>query len=234
MQVGIHARLEDGDAAELAELGGVRLVAERAGDQDVVVGVGGFAGGGDQVGAGHGAELGADEDAGATLGAGVRVTFDVPPFRADKVARPGGERGEGDPIFAVRLLHAGGVQVLQDHGREVLLSVVAGLPLGEMVDQFVILVHTERAVRREALHRERAGDADDSPILVRLVAQVLEVRLGGDGSVDLLLPCDARLPPAAVQLGRAGVPRVARLVGICSTGELRPRLLCSTSSASAF
>ena len=79
LQVGVHARLEDGDAAELAELGGVRLVTERTGDQHIVVGVGGFAGGGDQIGAGDGAELGADEDARAAFGAGVRVTFDVAP-----------------------------------------------------------------------------------------------------------------------------------------------------------
>ena len=70
VQVGVHARLEDGDAAELAELGGVRLVAERAGDQHVVVGVGGFAGSFNQIGAGDGAELGTDEDACAALGAG--------------------------------------------------------------------------------------------------------------------------------------------------------------------
>ena len=82
-----------------------------------------------------------------------------------------------------------------------------------MVDQFVILVDAERAVRRQTLHRERAGDADDAPILVRLVVQVLEVRLGGDGVVDLLLPRDARLPPAAVQVSRTGAPRVARLAG---------------------
>ena len=113
----------------------------------------------------------------------------------------------------MRLLHARGVQVLQDHGRKVLLSVVAGLALGEMVDQLVILVHTERTVRRQALHRERASDADDASILVRLVVQVLEVRFGGDGRIDLLLPRDARLPPVAVQFGRAGVPRVSRLVG---------------------
>ena len=46
------------------------------------------------------------------------------------------------------LLDAGRVQVLQNHGREVLLPVVAGLGLGEMVDEFVILVDIKRAVRR--------------------------------------------------------------------------------------
>ena len=78
------------------------------------------------------------------------------------------------------LLDAGRVQVFQDDGCKVLLSVVAGLGLGQMVDEFVILVDAEGAVRRQALHCERAGDADDAPILVRLVVQVLEVRLGGD------------------------------------------------------
>ena len=59
-------------------------------------------------------------------------------------------------------LDAGRVQVLQDHGREVVLPVVAGLGLVGMVDKFVIIVDAKRAMRRQALHRERAGDADDT------------------------------------------------------------------------
>ena len=62
-----------------------------------------------------------------------------------------GERGEGDAVLAVRLLDARRVQVFQDHGREVVLPVVADLGLGEMVDEFVILVDAERAVWRYAL-----------------------------------------------------------------------------------
>ena len=57
-QVGVRARLEHGDAPELAELRRVRHVAGRAGDQHVVVGVGGLAGGDYQSGAGDGVELG--------------------------------------------------------------------------------------------------------------------------------------------------------------------------------
>ena len=68
VQVGVHAGLEHGDAAELAELGGVRLVVEGAGDQHIEAGVARLAGGGDEVGALDGAELGADEDGGALLG----------------------------------------------------------------------------------------------------------------------------------------------------------------------
>ena len=73
VQVGVHARLEHGDAAELVELRGVGVVVEGAGDQHVEVGVAGLAGGGDQVGARDGAELGADEDGGAFLGADRRL-----------------------------------------------------------------------------------------------------------------------------------------------------------------
>jgi hypothetical protein len=62
VQVGVHAGLEHGDAAELAELRGVRLVVEGAGDQHVEAGVAGLARGGDEIGALDGAELRTDED----------------------------------------------------------------------------------------------------------------------------------------------------------------------------
>jgi hypothetical protein len=65
VKVGVHAGLQDGDAAEFVELGGMGVEVEGAGDEDVEAGVGGFAGGGDEVGAGDGAELRADQDCGA-------------------------------------------------------------------------------------------------------------------------------------------------------------------------
>ena len=67
MQVGVHARLQHRHAAELVELGGVGVEVEGAGDQHVEAGVARLARGGDEVGPGDGAELGADEDAGAAL-----------------------------------------------------------------------------------------------------------------------------------------------------------------------
>ena len=222
VQVGIHACLEDRDATELAEFGGVRLVAERAGDEHVEVGVGGFASGGYQVGTGDGAELGGDEDAGAALGAGVRMTFDVAALGAEEVTGPRGERGEGDAVLLVGLLDAGRVQMFQDYGREVLMPVVAGLGLGKMVGQFVILVDAGRAMRRQALHRERAGDADDAPILVGLVVQVLEVRLAA-----------ARSPRSVVypfgiegSQHRQNVEAAGWLLRVSETG-LRQRFACS-------
>ena len=72
VQVGVHAGLENGNAAELVEFGGVGVVVEGAGDQHVEVGVAGFAGGGNEIGAGDGAEFGADEDRGAFFDAGLR------------------------------------------------------------------------------------------------------------------------------------------------------------------
>jgi hypothetical protein len=60
---------------ELAELGGVRLVVEGAGDQHVETGVAALARGFDQIAALHGAELGADEDGGALL---AQFTFRLP------------------------------------------------------------------------------------------------------------------------------------------------------------
>src|SRR6202008_1852370 len=46
---GVHARLEHWNAAKLAELGGVRLVVERACDQYIEAGIARFAGRPDQV-----------------------------------------------------------------------------------------------------------------------------------------------------------------------------------------
>ncbi len=57
--VGVHAGFKDGDAAELVEVGGGGVV-EGAGDEEVETSVTGLAGGGDEVGTGDGAELGAD------------------------------------------------------------------------------------------------------------------------------------------------------------------------------
>ena len=109
----------------LSNSGGVGVVVEGAGDEHVEVGIAGLAGGGDQIGAGDGAELRADEDGGAFLAAGLGVALDIAAFGADQVARPGRERCEGDLVFLVRLLHPGGLEVLQDHLDKVSLLAVA-------------------------------------------------------------------------------------------------------------
>ena len=72
VEVGVHAGLEDRDAAEFVELGGVGLVIEGAGKQNIESGVGGLADSLHEIGAGDGAEFRADEDGGAFFCAGVR------------------------------------------------------------------------------------------------------------------------------------------------------------------
>ena len=180
VEVGVHAGLEHGDAAQLAELRRVRLVVEGAGDQHIEPGIAGLAGGSDEVGALHGAELRADEDGGAFLG----VAFQVTAFGADQVAGPGGERGESDPVLLVRLLHAGGLEVLQDHLREGLLGSVFGARFLQSVDQLIVLVYAQHAMRAQTLNGEWSGDADLLVVRVRLVVEIFELGLGGDGLVD--------------------------------------------------
>ena len=87
-----------------------------------------------------------------------------------------------------------------------LLGAVFGAVFLQAVDQLVVLVHAEHAVRAEALDGERTGDADLLLVLVGLVVEVFELGLGGDRGVDLLLPGDARLPPVGVQLLRGVRP----------------------------
>ena len=82
VEVGVHAGLQNGDTAQLAELSRVRLVVEGAGDQHVEVRVSSLAGGSHEVRAGDGAELRADEDGSALLRAGV-AAFQIAAFSAD-------------------------------------------------------------------------------------------------------------------------------------------------------
>ncbi len=202
VQVGVHARLQHGHAAQAVELGRVGVIGEGAGDQDVEAGIAGLPRRGHQVGAGDGAEFGADQDAGAAL----LVALHEAALGTDKVAGPALEAGEGDAVFLVRLLHAGAAEVLQDHPGRILRQPV--LRLGHAfaglvrVDQLIIPIHCEGAVRGEAFHREGAGDAGAGLVLIRLVEQVFDIGLGSDGGVDLLLPGDARLPPGG--MGGAG------------------------------
>src|SRR3546814_9020549 len=62
MQVGVHARLQHGDAPQLVEFGGVGVVVEGAGDQHVEVRVRRLARRRHQVRPRHRAELGPDEN----------------------------------------------------------------------------------------------------------------------------------------------------------------------------
>ncbi|OQA41191.1 MAG: hypothetical protein BWY49_00482 [Candidatus Omnitrophica bacterium ADurb.Bin314] len=126
VQVGVHAGLEHGDAAQFAELCGVGFVVEGAGNQHIKARIATLAGGLDQVAALHGAELGADEDTGALFPGFALVisAFHIAALGTHPAfARPGREGGKGDAVGLVRLLHASGFQVVQNHLREGLAGV---------------------------------------------------------------------------------------------------------------
>src|SRR5689334_9939021 len=76
MQIGVHPRLQDRDAADPFELGRMGVEIEGAGDHDVEPGVGRLTRRLDQVGARHGAEFGAEKDRGAPL----VITLEVAAF----------------------------------------------------------------------------------------------------------------------------------------------------------
>ena len=67
----------------------------------------------------------------------------------------------------MRLLHAGGFEVFEYHLPEIL---PAGLRLGELMDQAVVLIDSDDTMRREALHCERTGDADARIVDVGLLS----------------------------------------------------------------
>jgi hypothetical protein len=106
------------------------------------------------------------------------------------------------------LLHAGNFQVLQDHFGEGFLDAVLGASLIKLVDQFVILVHPQDAMRAQALDGERPGDAHLLPVLIGPVIEILELRLGGDRGVDLRLAGDTRIPPVTMHLLDGVRPRL--------------------------
>ncbi len=55
--------------------------------------------------------------------------------------------GEREPVVFVRLLHAGGLEVFQDHPGEVLLFAVTEPGLRDVVDEFAVLIDVQYAVR---------------------------------------------------------------------------------------
>ena len=85
---------------------------------------------------------------------------------------------------------------------KVCFSAVASAGFRHTVNQFIVFIHPEHAVRREALDGERPGHADLLLVVVGLVVEVFKLGLGGDGGIDLLLAGNAGLPPVGVQFLR--------------------------------
>jgi hypothetical protein len=103
----------------------------------------------------------------------------------------------------VGLLDAGGFQVFEDHlnevrrfGREVFA--------GERVDEVIVFIDSQGAVRREAFDGEGSGYSDFFVVFVGLVVEVFVFGFGGDGGVDFFLTGDAEFPPVGVELSGFG------------------------------
>ena len=115
---------------------------------------------------------------------------------------------EGDAVLADEVRHPGeiGAQVL---------DVVPNVPLPfvrRAVEQ-ALLAHRE-FLRADALYRERAGDADDVSDDLRLIHQLLLLRIGLDAGIDLI---HLRSPCLAV--GRDRILQGLRPVGIGVEGD---------------
>ena len=100
MQVRVHPGAQHAHPAEPVRFGGVGVVGEGARDQQVEAGVPGLARRGHEVRPRHGAELRADQDAGAAL----LVALQEPALGAEELAAPAGEAGEGDAVRLAGLL----------------------------------------------------------------------------------------------------------------------------------
>ena len=156
-QIGTHARGKDGElAAAFHFFRDVRVEREAADDEQIEAEpqhrfLGRVF---DQVAA-DGAVLGADADGDALrAGAQARPYLGVLAGRVEPGARVGFQPIELETLVAHRVLHAGRVQILDDHGLEL---PVGGLPARRFLGGGPLFVHGEDAVRREAFHAERAG-----------------------------------------------------------------------------
>ena len=236
MQIGVDARLQHWDAPQFVDLRGLGVVIKGAGDQHIEARIGRLAGRGEQVRPGHRAELRADKNRRALscllrqgLGAALRliragltrgiaagglrgVPLAIHPFRADQFARPEGQRNKIDLAVLMGLLHARRLEIFQNDLREVPRA-FALLGGWRGVQQFIVRVHHQGAMRRQTLDRKRPGHAHLFRVFVRLVVEVFKLGLGGDGGVDGFLPLDAPRPPLLVQGSGAGRPVILGLAG---------------------
>ncbi len=99
----------------------------------------------------------------------------------------------------MRLLYAGGLEVFQNHLGEVMLFAVPGFRFCHAVDQFVVFVHGQHAVRRKTFDRKRPGNPDLFLILIGFVVEIFVVGLGRDGGINFLLPSNPLLPEGSDQ-----------------------------------
>ena len=179
-EVGIHARGHDGEfAVAFHLLGHVRVKGEAADDEQIKPhALHGFLGGFlHQVRADR-AVFRADAHGGAArLAALVRVIAGgVQPCAGERI-----EPVEFQPLLFTGVLDAGFAEVVQNHRGEIVM--LAGFLFGNRA--VAVLVRRKETMRRQAFHRERAGDAEAFVVFVRLVVEQFRVGVAGDGGVNL-------------------------------------------------
>ena len=104
MQIGVHARFENRNAAKLIKFRRVSVVVKPAGDQYIEVCIAGLARGGNKIGARDCSEFRSDGNRGEFLRAELGVRFAIAALSANKIAGPRSERCEGDLVILVCLL----------------------------------------------------------------------------------------------------------------------------------
>jgi hypothetical protein len=196
VEVGVHAGFEDADATELGEFGGVGIVAEGAGDEDIKSGFSSFFGSIDKIDSGDGAKFGADENSRAFFAIG--FTFEVATFSADVFPRPSGEASEVYFAFFVGLLDSSGFEVGEDDFGEV-GGFIGRIGFVIRINQFVVFINGNDAVRREAFDGEGASDADGAFVFVGFVIEVFLIGFGRDRCVNLFLSRNAIVPPVLME-----------------------------------
>ena len=122
----------------------------------------------------------------------------------------------------MRLLHSGGLQVVQNHGDKV--ATVFSRLIGGGIEQLTVGSYAENAMRREAFYGKWTGDTDFFLVLIGLVIQKFVVCMGGDGCVDFLLASNTSLPPGGVEFldpldARSTVNGLNRNALLCCTGQ---------------
>ena len=124
--------------------------------------------------------LGADADGGPL---GRAVAFAVVPLGVNPLPGVRLDAVELEPLVFLGVLHAGLPQVLNNHPPEVVRAddLRAARAL-ETDRQVFLLLHADRAVRREALHGERAGHTDPFLVLVGLIVEDF-------GAMDASISC---------------------------------------------
>ena len=141
-----------------------------------------------------GAVLGADADRDAFERA---VFFGVFAGGVEPQAGVGFKAVELEALLLAGVLHAGGLEVVEDH---VLELAEAAFLLPVHLGAGALLLGGEHAVGGEAFDGEGAGDADALVVLVGLIVEQLGLGAASNGGVDFGLALLAKGPPGGMEI----------------------------------